>query len=36
LTDHERLWNELPAGLDALEEFIEAVATFAEAASSKA
>jgi uncharacterized protein YutE (UPF0331/DUF86 family) len=28
--DHERLWSELPAGLDALERLILAVASFTE------
>lgn len=28
--DHERLWNELPSGLEALERYIAAVASFLE------
>lgn len=32
--DHERLWNELPGGLDALERFTAAVAHFIEQKSS--
>jgi len=28
--DHERLWNELPPGLEALERLVEAVASFVE------
>jgi uncharacterized protein YutE (UPF0331/DUF86 family) len=28
--DHERLWNELPQGLDALQRLVDAVALFTE------